>query len=174
MINRKDRLKRYLKNKYYRDDKKVIELKIDSEEQLYNKYDSSSEMIDRDITSYLEATTEALLPLGEINICIKSPKKCDVEKFKRSLNMFYGVKILNVERYATIKRKKEAVLLLIAALSFIIALSTVDIVSSIFSFIGTLSIWQFTDMIIFRDEEKIVKEFVYDILEDASVYNVLR
>ena len=121
------------------------------------------------VTDYLENTAEALLPLNEITISVKTQNNFDSMKFKRALNLHYGLKLMKMSRYRSIALRKKIILLFIAVISILLAVFTEGFINSIFYFLGTLSIWDLTDMIIFRDEEVIVKEFIYDILEDATV-----
>ena len=168
-MGRKERLKRYLRTKYYKKDKKVIKLKLNSESDLYNPLDASFETLSDNVTRYLEQMIETLMPLSEITISIECNEKVDLVKFKKALNLHYGLKLLRRERYRNIAKYKMLALVTIAFVSLIFAFSDKGFVKEIFSFLTTLSIWDLTDMLIFRDEKNLVKEFVYDILEDSNI-----
>lgn len=166
---KRDKLKLHIKNKYYKNDKKVITLNLDNEMELYNKFDYTKETLSNDITSYLESNTEVLLPLSDITIEIKSKDSIDIEKFKKCLKLHYAIEELNANRLNKLALRKKIILFLITVIAFIVAYYSKGALNEIFYFIGTLSIWELCDIVVFEEDEDKIREYIYEILEDADV-----
>ena len=97
-MKKDEKVKKHIKNKYYKDDKKVISLHIDEEKDLYNSLDVSNETLSYDVTRYLEANAETLLPLSDILIEVDCNKKIDIVQFEKCLKLHYGIETLNAKR----------------------------------------------------------------------------
>ncbi len=166
---RNDKLKKYLKKKYYKDDHKIITLNVKNEAELYNTLDGAKDTLSDHITDYLNRNVEALLPLNSIEIKIECSKKVDLANFQKCLKVHYGIENLNYARIRQLERRKKYFLLftaLVVMLSFYFDTSTL---LEVRNFVVTLSIWEYIDMILGHDEEDDIKEYVSDLLEDAIV-----
>lgn len=163
-----EKLKKYIKKKFYKDDEKIITIHVNDEDELYNHLDGANDTLSDDVTEYLERVAETLLPLNQIQIKIDCKKKVDLDNFQKCLKVYYGIELLNQERIEKLVRRKKVILLLIAALasSTFLFLKTS---SEIISFIVTLSIWEFVDMILNKDEEDEIKSYTFEMLERAIV-----
>lgn len=167
-MNQEERIKKYIKKKYYKDDRKVITLHIKDELELYNHLDSAKDTISSDVTNYLERSMETLIPLNKIEIKIDCPKKVDLKNFERCLKIHYGIENFNYDRVEKLKRKKETFLLTAG----LITLSTFLFMHSLYEvryFIATLAIWEYIDMKIYTDEEDEIKKYIFELLDDATV-----
>lgn len=163
-----NKLKRYLKKKYYKDDQKIITIHVDDERQLYNSLDGLKDTLSEQVTDYLERSAETLLPLNSINIKIDSRHKIDLENFQKCLKIHYGIENMNCERIEKMVARKKAFLLIMA---FITALTFIfmDGLYEIRSFVLTLSVWEYIDMKIYSDEEEDIKRYIMELLEHALV-----
>lgn len=161
-------LKRYIKKKYYKDDKKVITIHIEDEKELYNSLDGLKDTLRDDVTDYLERSAETLLPLNKINIKIESKTKVDLENFQRCLKVHYGIENLNCERIEKMVNNKKIFLLVVAVITMI-SFAFKDSLYEIKSFALTLSIWEYIDMKLYKDEEEEIKKYIFELLENASV-----
>ncbi len=161
-------LKRYIKKKYYKDDKKVITIHVEDEKELYNSLDGLKDTLRDDVTDYLERSAETLLPLNKINIKIESKTKVDLENFQRCLKVHYGIENLNCERIEKMVNNKKIFLLVVAVITMI-SFAFKDSLYEIKSFALTLSIWEYIDMKLYKDEEEEIKKYIFELLENASV-----
>ncbi len=161
-------LKRYIKKKYYKDDKKVITIHVEDEKELYNPLDGLKDTLRDDVTDYLERSAETLLPLNKINIKIESKTKVDLENFQRCLKVHYGIENLNCERIEKMVNNKKIFLLVVAVITMI-SFAFKDSLYEIKSFALTLSIWEYIDMKLYKDEEEEIKKYIFELLENASV-----
>ena len=164
-----ERIKKHLKKKYYKDDKKVITIHVDEENELYNKLDMSKETLSEAVTDYLEKNAETLLPLSEVTIAIDCPKEVDLNRFKESLQLHYGISIMNADRLINIVKRKKWFLLASALVAFLLSYWLKEFVADLFSFIGSLAIWEFCDILVFEDEKDTIMAYVYEVLESANV-----
>lgn len=163
-----EKLKKYLKKKYYKNDEKVITLHIKDESELYNSLDSMKDTLSDSITDYIERTAETLLPLNRVKIKIDCKKKVDIENLKKCLNVHYGIENLNYERIDRLVTGKKTFLLVVA----LIVLSTFLFMDSLYEvryFVATLALWEYIDMNIYTDEEDEIKKYIYEILEVAEI-----
>jgi len=163
-----ERLKKYIKKKFYKDDKKIITISIKDEDELYNSLDKEKDTLSDELTSYLERTTETLLPLNKVEIKIDCKKNVDLENFKKCLVVHYGIENLNYDRVERLTKRKKVFLLIVA----LITLTTFLFIKSLYEvryFIATLALWEYIDMIIYKDEEGEIKKFIYELLDDATV-----
>lgn len=161
-------LKRYLKKKYYKDDLKIITLHVDDEKELYNSLDGMRDTLSDDVTDYLERSAETILPLNKINIKIECKKKVDLENFQRCLKVHYGIENLNCERIEKMVNNKKIFLLAVAVITAI-SFAFKDSLYEIKSFALTLSIWEYVDMKLYKDEEEDIKKYIFELLENATV-----
>ena len=93
-----EKLKKYIKKKFYKNDEKVITIHIETEKELYNNLDGMKDTLSDDVVEYLERATETLLPLNQIQIKVDSKDKVDLENFQKCLKVHYGIELLNQER----------------------------------------------------------------------------
>lgn len=163
-----EKLKKYIKKKFYKNDEKVIEIWVKDESELYNSLDGAKDTLRSDITEYLERVTETLLPLNQIKIKVKCDKAIDLSNFQKCLKVHYGIELLNSSRIEKMIKRKKIILLTIAAISTFLFFF-VETSSEIISFIVTLSIWEFVDLILNSDEEDEIKNYTYEMLERAIV-----
>ena len=63
-----DKLKKYLKKKYYKDDRKIITIHIEREDELYNTLDGMKDTLNETITDYIKRSAETHLPLNKVEI----------------------------------------------------------------------------------------------------------
>lgn len=167
-MNQEEKLKKYIKKKYYKDDCKVITLHVNDEAELYNFLDPAKDTISSEVTDYLERYMETLIPLNKIEIKIECPKKIDLQNFERCLKIHYGIENLNYDRVQKLKAKKKTFLLIVG----LITLATFLFMHSLYEvryFIATLAIWEYIDMKIYTDEEEEIKKYVFELLDDATV-----
>lgn len=167
-MNGDEKLKKYIRKKFYKNDEKVITIHITSEEELYNHLDGMNDTLSDDVTEYLERSLETLLPLNRIQIKIDCTNKVDLENFQKCLRVHYGIELLNQERIENIIKRKKIFLLTIAAFAALVLLLS-KTSNEIISFIVTLSIWEFVDLILNRDEEDEIKKYTYEMLKRAIV-----
>lgn len=165
----KEKLKKYLKKKYYKDDYKVVILNIEDEEALYNSLDAMKDTLNDDVTEYLNRNVETILPLNKVMIKIECPKKVDLDNFQKCLKVHYGVENLNYCRIKRLEKRKKYVLLTIALLTMLSFYVDSTTLLEVRNFVVTLSIWEYIDIILGHDEEDDIKTFVSEILEDAEV-----
>lgn len=161
-------LKKYLKKKYYKNDKKVITIHVENEKELYNSLDGMNDTLSDDVTSYLERSAETLLPLNKINIKIDCKKKVDLENFQKCLKVHYGIENLNNERIEKMVNNKKIFLLVVAVITAL-SFAFTDSLYEIKSFVLTLSVWEYIDMKLYTDEEEEIKKYILELLEKASV-----
>lgn len=161
-------LKKYIKKKFYKNDEKVIDITVKEEGELYNSLDGMRDTLSNDVTEYLERATETLLPLNQIKINIQCNDEVDLENFQKCLKVHYGIELLNQERIDKMIKRKKIILLTIAIISSAIFFF-VETSSEIISFVVTLSIWEFVDLILNSDEEEEIKNYTYEMLERAIV-----
>lgn len=167
-MNQEEKLKKYIKKKYYKDDRKVITLHIEDESELYNSLDSMRDTLSDEVTSYIERTTETLIPLNKVEIRIECDKNVDVDNFEKCLKVHYGIENLNYDRVEKIKKKKETFLLVVAILTLATFLFMTTL-SEVRNFIVTLAIWEYIDMKIYTDEQEEIKKYIFELLDDAIV-----
>lgn len=163
-----EKLKKYIKKKFYKNDEKIITIHIEKESELYNNLDGMKDTLSDDVTEYLERSTETLLPLNQIQIKVECKEKVDLDNLQNCLKVHYGIELLNHERIEKMVKRKKIVLLLIAILASSTFLFFED-PSEIRSFVVTLSIWEFVDLILNKDEEDEIKNYTYEMLERAIV-----
>ena len=167
-MDQDESLKKYIKKKFYKNDEKVITISIKDEGDLYNSLDGMKDTLSNDVTEYLERASETLLPLNQIKIKVDCSKEVDLANFQKCLRVHYGIELLNQSRIEKMIKKKKILLLITALISasiFFFAKTT----SEILSFIVTLSIWEFVDLILNSDEEEEIKNYIYEMLERAIV-----
>ncbi len=164
-----ERLKKYLKKKYYKEDRKIITLTISNEKELYNTLDGMRDTLNDNVTDFLNRSVETLLPINEVEIRVECPKKIDLENFQHCLKVHYGIENLNYARIKKLEHRKKYILLCIALImmsSFYFENATL---LEVRNFIVTLSIWEYIDMILAHDEEDDIKEYISKLLEEATV-----
>lgn len=165
----KEKLKKYLKKKYYKDDYKVVVLNIEDEEELYNSLDAMKDTLNDDVTEYLNRNVETILPLNKVMIKIECPKKVDLDNFQKCLKVHYGVENLNYCRIKRLEKRKKYILLIIALLTMLSFYVDSTTLLEVRNFVVTLSIWEYIDMILGHDEEDDIKTFISELLEAAEV-----
>lgn len=171
---KEDKLKKYLKKKYYKDDRKVIAINVEREEDLYNNLDGLKDTLNDEVTEYLKRSVETILPLNKVTIAVNCKGKIDLENLKRCIKIHYGVENLNFARIERLANRKKHFLLFVALatlLSFIIDYSSL---LEIRNFILTLAIWEYIDIILGHDEEDDIEMYVTKVLEDAEVIEQTR
>lgn len=168
-MNNRDKLKRHLKRKFFKDDKKVIKIYIESEDDLYNSLDSSKETLSDEVVNYLDRTTETLLPLSSVTIMIDSKDDVNLKHFERCLKIHYGIEKLNYTRIDKKILRKKIFLLSVSLITFLSFILFKNIIDEVRSFVLTLAVWEFVDMLIYEDEEEEIKRYVADILAKAEV-----
>lgn len=164
-----DKLKKYLKKKYYKDDRKIITIHIEREEELYNTLDGMKDTLNESITDYLNRSAETLLPLNKVEIKVESSQKIDLENFQKCLKVHYGIENLNYARIKKLEKRKKCVLLIIAFFTMLSFYFDTHTLLETRNFVVTLSIWEYIDIILGHDEEDDIKEYVSDLLEDAVI-----
>ena len=146
----------------------MITIHVEDEKELYNPLDGLKDTLRDDVTDYLERSAETLLPLNKINIKIESKTKVDLENFQRCLKVHYGIENLNCERIEKMVNNKKIFLLVVAVITMI-SFAFKDSLYEIKSFALTLSIWEYIDMKLYKDEEEEIKKYIFELLENASV-----
>lgn len=164
-----DKLKKYLKKKYYKDDRKIITIHIEREEELYNTLDGMKDTLNEAITDYLNRSAETLLPLNKVEIKVESSQEIDLENFQKCLKVHYGIENLNYARIKKLEKRKKCVLLIIAFFTMLSFYFDTHTLLETRNFVVTLSIWEYIDIILSHDEEDDIKEYVSDLLEDAVI-----
>ena len=164
-----DKLKKYLKKKYYKDDRKIITIHIEREDELYNTLDGMKDTLNETITDYLKRSAETLLPLNKVEINVESSQKIDLENFQKCLKVHYGIENLNYARIKKLEKRKKCVLLIIAFFTMLSFYFDTHTLLETRNFVVTLSIWEYIDIILGHDEEDDIKEYVSDLLEDAVI-----
>lgn len=164
-----DKLKKYLKKKYYKDDRKIITIHIEREEELYNTLDGMKDTLNESITDYLNRSAETLLPLNKVEIKVESSQKIDLENFQKCIKVHYGIENLNYARIKKLEKRKKCVLLIIAFFTMLSFYFDTHTLLETRNFVVTLSIWEYIDIILGHDEENDIKEYVSDLLEDAVI-----
>jgi len=164
-----DKLKKYLKKKYYKDDRKIITIHIEREEELYNTLDGMKDTLNESITDYLNRSAETLLPLNKVEIKVESSQKIDLENFQKCIKVHYGIENLNYARIKKLEKRKKCVLLIIAFFTMLSFYFDTHTLLETRNFVVTLSIWEYIDIILGHDEEDDIKEYVSDLLEDAVI-----
>lgn len=164
-----DKLKKYLKKKYYKEDHKIITVHIGNEEELYNTLDGMKDTLNDSVTNYLNRSVETILPLNKVEIKIESSKKIDLENFRKCLKVHYGIENMNYARIKRLERRKKYVLLVIALATMISFYFDTETLFEVRNFVATLSIWEYIDIILGHDEEDDIKEYVSELLEEAVV-----
>lgn len=164
-----DKLKKYLKKKYYKDDRKIITIHIEREEELYNTLDGMKDTLNEAITDYLNRSAETLLPLNKVEIKVESSQEIDLENFQKCLKVHYGIENLNYARIKKLEKRKKCVLLIIAFFTMLSFYFDTHTLLETRNFVVTLSIWEYIDIILGHDEEDDIKEYVSDLLEDAVI-----
>lgn len=164
-----EKLKKYLKKKYYKDDRKVITIAIKDESELYNTLDGMKDTLSDSVTDYLNRNVETLLPLNEIAIKVECKKKIDLDNFQKCLKVHYGTENLNYDRIRKLEERKKMILLFIALFTMISFLIEHVTLMEVRNFVVTLAIWEYIDMILGHDEEDDIKVYVSKLLEDAII-----
>ncbi len=164
-----DKLKKYLKKKYYKDDRKIITIHIEREEELYNTLDGMKDTLNESITDYLNRSAETLLPLNKVEIKVESSQKIDLDNFQKCIKVHYGIENLNYARIKKLEKRKKCVLLIIAFFTMLSFYFDTHTLLETRNFVVTLSIWEYIDIILGHDEENDIKEYVSDLLEDAVI-----
>lgn len=167
-MNQEEKLKKYIKKKYYKDNRKIITLHIKDESELYNSLDIMRDTLSESVTDYLERTMETLIPLNKIEIKIDCKKDVDLKNFEKCLKVHYGIENLNYDRVERLKKRKE-IFLLVAALITLSTFFFMHSLSEVRNFIATLAIWEYIDMKIYTDEEDEIKKYIFELLDDATV-----
>lgn len=169
MYMKNEKLKKYLKKKYYKDDRKVITIAIKDESELYNTLDGMKDTLSDSVTDYLNRNVETLLPLNEIAIKVECKKKIDLDNFQKCLKVHYGTENLNYDRIRKLEERKKMILLFIALFTMISFLIEHVTLMEVRNFVVTLAIWEYIDMILGHDEEDDIKVYVSKLLEDAII-----
>jgi len=164
-----ERLKRYIRKKYYKDDQKVITINVKKESELYNPLDGMNDMLANDVMEFLERNAETLLPFNKIQIRIEGPKKIDRDNFQKCLRVHYGIENLNCDRVEKIIHRKKTFLLIVAFLALLTYLFMGDTLGEVRSFVLTLAIWEYVDMNIYKDEDEEIRRYICEMLENAEV-----
>lgn len=167
-MTQQEKLKKYIKKKYYKDDRKVITIHVNDERDLYNSLDVTQDTISEAVTDYLERTMETLIPLNKIEIKIDCKKDIDTSNFERCLKVHYGIENLNYDRVEKLKNRKQ-MFLLVTALITLTTFLFMHSLNEIRNFIVTLAIWEYIDMKIYTDEEEEIKKYIFELLDDAIV-----
>lgn len=164
-----ERLRRYIRKKYYKADQKVITIHVKRESDLYNPLDKMRDTLSDDVMNFLERSAETLLPFNKIQIRIKGPLILDRDNFRKCLKVHYGIENLNCERIEKIVRKKKIFLLIVAFLTLATYAFMGDKFSEIRSFVLTLAVWEYVDMLIYKDEDEEIRRYICEMLENAEV-----
>lgn len=169
MDRRKDRLKRYINKKFYKNDKKVITLHVEDERELYNPLDSAQDTLADGVMEYLERSTETLLPLNEIQIRIDCKSGIDLDNFQRCLGVHYGIENLNNDRIDNLIRRKKLFLLAVAIAIVLTFMFDRTALLELRNFALTLAVWEYIDMALYRDEDEEIRAYICEMLENAKV-----
>ncbi len=166
---RDDKLKKYLRKKYYKDDRKVVTIYIESEKKLYNTLDGMKDTLNSEVTDYLNRSVETILPANRVEIKVECSKEVDLANFQKCLKIHYGIENLNYARIKKLVTRKKRILLIIAAFVLLSLYFDNTFLLEVRNFIITLSIWEYIDMILGSSEEDEIEEYVSKLLEDAKV-----
>lgn len=168
-MNYKEKLKKHIKKKYYKDDQKIVKLNIHSEDELYNHLDSSCETLSDEVINYLNRSVETLLPLSSISIMIENSEGIDLKHFEKCLHIHYGIERMNYERIERKIKRKKIFLLIVSLLTLVSFILFDNIIAEIRSFVLTLAVWEFVDMLLYDDEEEEINMYIAEVLEKAKV-----
>jgi len=168
-MNYKEKLKKHIKKKYYKDDQKIIKLNIKCEEELYNHLDSTHETLSDNVIDYLNRSVETLLPLSSVSVMIENSDDINLKHFEKCLHIHYGVERMNHERIERKINRKKIFLLFVSLITFISFIFFENVINEIRSFVFTLAVWEFVDMLLYDDEEEEIKMYTAEILEKAKV-----
>jgi len=164
-----ERLKRYIRKKYYKNDHKVITIHVKEEEELYNPLDKMRDTLSDDVMDFLERSAETLLPFNKVQIRIEGPLVLDRDNFQRCLQVHYGIENLNCDRVEKIIHRKKTFLLIVAFIVLATYLFLGDVLSELRSFVLTLAVWEYVDMFIYKDEDEEIRRYICEMLENAEV-----
>lgn len=168
-MSKNDRLKKYIKKKYYKSDKKVITIHVEKESELYNSLDNMKDTLADNVTEYLERSVETLLPLNKIQIKIDCKEKVDIENFQKCLEIHYGIENLNYDRIERLVRRKRIFLLLVALGVLGTFLIDTTKIMELRNFVLTLAAWEYIDMSLYKDENEEIRAYTCEMLERAKV-----
>lgn len=130
----------------------IINIKIDNELELYNRFDETNQTISDDIISYIENKIEEIPIYNSIEIDIKCDKIVDIENFSKSYQKYINKELKKKNKEIIFNKIRKILLLIIGIifilLSFALSSKVETIITEIISIIGSFSIWEVADLVL--------------------------
>ena len=130
----------------------IINLCIDSESELYEKYDDTSETVSSDVISYIENKIENVPIYNTLEIQIKCDEKINIEKFNNAFQKYISNEIEKRNKEIKFNKVRKFLLFIIGIIfiiiSFALSSKTDSILTEITSIIGSFAIWEVADLVL--------------------------
>ena len=138
-------------------DKYVIKIKIDKEEELYNKFDKSRETLSDSFISYINDKIELSLKDQKIIFEVECDKDIDEEHLNDTFKKYINNQITLIDRKIKVNVIKECSLFI---LGFILLLVSIrfreilkDLTIEMISIISYFALWQAAESSLFENRE---------------------
>ena len=147
-----------------------IQIKVDNEEELYNKFDETKSTLNSKLISYIEENLNKKNVFDNLIIIVTSPSNIDENQFKKAFEQYVKDKILLNQKRNRFNKLKQIRLLIIGfifiIISTIIATLFNSVIYTIISTIGSFAIWEASNIWIVENmDSKIEKKILTSLLK---------
>lgn len=148
----------------------IINVKIEKEDELYNKFDSENQTLSDDFISYIKDKINEAYMKQNIIININSDETIDEDNAKKVWKKYMDTEMKKLDREKRSNRIKQIWLIIVGiifiSISIAVGAKFDTIIVEILSIIGSFAIWETTDIWLIEN-----KSINFKILECRKIMN---